>query len=199
MCRFSGCIANQLDIVFIVDVSGSMEGEGYYVHKDFTKHVIDELNFNFDRTHVALITFAAQSEVRFYLNKYVGSTAKDDIKNAVVIDNVYEGTNLALAFDLVTNDVLTAAKGKRSSADAVCILLSDGKATIDTGRTVGAASNLKATTGCKVFAVSVQPDAQQDVMDQIASDPSDEFTAYIPTRFNLTEAVNKVVTKICDL
>lgn len=193
----SGCAANQLDVVFIVDVSGSLEGEGYYVHKDFTKTVVDELNFSFDKTHVALVTFATLPMVGFYLNKYVGSTAQADIKNAIVIDNVYDGTNIALALDKVANDVLTPGNGMRSSAQQICILLSDGKATLDTGRTVSAATTLQSS--CKIFAISVQPDPQQDVMDQIASQPTDDYTAAVPTRYNITDAVNKIVTNICNM
>jgi len=76
----AGCSV-QLDLVFVLDLSGSVE-EAYGMVLELARQTVSGLNV--DRasgTRVAVITFSDEAAVKFYLNEY-SSTA--DVLNALV-------------------------------------------------------------------------------------------------------------------
>lgn len=182
-----------MDVVFICDESGSLELGGYDIQIDLMNRIVDGLNFENGRTQMAFVTFARNTMVQFYLNTFTGANAKADILNALRINDVYDGTDIALALRTVRTDVLT--RGRRSSVPAVCILLSDGRANYEADAIGYEASQLQSS--CTVYAVSIQEDPQQDVMDTIATSPAQLYTFMVPFRSNVTDVSNGVLDKLC--
>ena len=78
-----------MDVVFLVDISGSLEQTGYDLPVAFIQTVVEGLNFRFGRTRVAYVTFAKTPTIHFYLDTY---NTNLDILNAVSIDDVPSGT-----------------------------------------------------------------------------------------------------------
>jgi len=77
------------------------------------------------------------------------------------------------------------------------IFLSDGKPTLETDRTVDAATALK-NTGAKIYAVSIGDSVQQDVMDQCASDPPTFYTGSVVKREDADSAASALLDKLCQ-
>jgi len=94
--------AVELDIVFVVDVSGSLEVTGYDIHLSLMRTVVQGLNFQFGRTRVAYVTFAQFSTIQFNLDAYSSS---EDVMNAIAIDSVETGTNISGALRTVRTQV----------------------------------------------------------------------------------------------
>ena len=71
----------QLDVVFVLDLSGSVE-EAYGLVLELARRTISGLNVDrVSGTRVAVITYSDQATVKFYLDEY-SSTA--DVLNALV-------------------------------------------------------------------------------------------------------------------
>ena len=88
----AGCSA-QVDLVYLVDISGSVED--YYMQlTDFIKNMTAGMNFMFSRARISFTVFAADPFTRFYLNTF---TTKRDIMNALKITEVGYQTDLGRA------------------------------------------------------------------------------------------------------
>lgn len=64
----TGC-SRQLDVVFLLDLSGSVEEEQRLI-MEFARRTVYGLDMSLDRTRVATIAFADRTIDQFYLNTY---------------------------------------------------------------------------------------------------------------------------------
>ena len=157
------------------------------------RDIVQGLNFHYGRARVAYVTFASTAQVQFYLDTY---TAALDVLNAISIDDVQSGTDYAAAFDVVRTSVIGGA-GNRIGVNDVVIFLSDGKPTLDNDLTSESASQIR-NMGVKIYAVSIGPSVQQDVMNGVASAPSTMFTISVPTSDDVDAAASGLLDKLCQ-
>ena len=69
-----------IDILFILDASGSVGSSNFNTMLDFVEKMVDGFRISSSGTQVGLITFASSVVLQFHLNRYHD---KNDIKNAV--------------------------------------------------------------------------------------------------------------------
>ena len=101
-----------VDLVFVLDNSGSVGDTNFNKVKDFVKRVIDFFNIGVDGTHVSVVTYDTDTHIEFNLVKYY---TKNELRNAV--DNIqYRGflTYTGEALNTVRQKVLTAKAGMRT-------------------------------------------------------------------------------------
>ena len=79
LSSFSVC-QTAVDLVFILDSSGSVGDWNFDKVKNFVRNVIDFFNIGPDGTHVGIVTYSSSSELEFNLDKY---TTKSALKTAV--------------------------------------------------------------------------------------------------------------------
>ena len=103
-----------VDLVFVLDNSGSVGGTNFEKVKDFVKRVIDFFNIDVDGTHVSVVTYDTDTHIEFNLKKYF---TKNELRNAVD-DIEYHGflTYTGEALNTVKQKVLTASAGMRTDA-----------------------------------------------------------------------------------
>lgn len=113
MCQTS------VDLVFVLDNSGSVGLENFVKVKDFVKSVIDFFNIGPDGTHVAVVTYDTETQIEFKLLEYF---TKNELRNAVD-DIEYNGflTYTGEALNTVRQQVLTASNGMRTDAGEFCL------------------------------------------------------------------------------
>ena len=58
------------DIVFILDVSGSIREKRFRLVQEFVIDVVNELEVHQDRTRIGLVKFSTDIAVEFYLNEF---------------------------------------------------------------------------------------------------------------------------------
>ena len=79
---FADC-RGTVDIVFILDGSGSVRHENFDIMKDFVKHLLETINVGPTDSRVGMVTFSNSAHVEFYLNDYESrfsvSNAIDDV------------------------------------------------------------------------------------------------------------------------
>lgn len=159
-----------LDVVLVVDRSGSMEGPKIEAARSVGADFAAELDFR--KARAATVLFASQPELTQVLT--------DDA--AAVIRGVAQaraggGTNIADALALA-GDELAGPRAQPDGRKAV-VLLTDGKpdgGMDPRGRALGQANSLRAT-GVTVYAIGLGADVDGALLGQIAGDPSRYFQA----------------------
>ncbi|XP_052771155.1 sushi, von Willebrand factor type A, EGF and pentraxin domain-containing protein 1-like [Mya arenaria] len=171
------CIRKSIDLLFVIDSSGSVGIEGFNNTKEFLINLIRE--FPADRTRVGLMFFADTANIVFNLNEYVTNSQGmiDAIKNVT-----YEGgaTKTYDGLQLARETMFTAANGMRDNASRILILLSDGQSD-DVNRTIAQAEMLK-NTSVTIYTVGVGDYANELELGPVASPRAGSFneTYYFP-------------------
>ena len=185
--------SGQRDVVFVFDVSASLE-KHIDMMVSFVKTIVQGLSFKFGRTRVGFVTFARDADTRFYLDEH---TSLRDVLNALSISEVGYGTNMAAALRHAANDVFRSSKGERTSIPNVCILLSDGRATIARGETEAATDDLKAKVA-EVYTVGIGNAISIDTMNKIASDPQTSYALTLREQSDIDSVAGKMLDQLCS-
>ena len=127
--------SNYTDFIFVLDTSGSMEGEKIQVAKDNTKELINTL-FQDNNNKAALITFSDESNIILDL-----TNNKENLINA--IDQVEVGGETNYYQALLNVESILQGYEKEENRDTIVLFLTDGLPTTDTPNEVGEYSIIK--------------------------------------------------------
>lgn len=58
------------DIVFAIDVSGSIRRERFYIVQDFVKNITKNLEVGQDKTRIGVVSWSDDAAVNFNLNQF---------------------------------------------------------------------------------------------------------------------------------
>jgi len=114
-----------VDIVFVVDESGSIYVTNFELAKSFLAHLVGRLDIDSGSTRVGLVTYSSAIGSSFNLNIY--STISS--VQAAILSLSYTGgaTYTADALAYVRTTMLTSAAGDRSNVPNVIVVLTDGQ------------------------------------------------------------------------
>ncbi len=103
-----------MDLVFVLDNSGSVGATNFDKVRDFVKGVIDFFIIGVNDTHVSVVTYETDTHIEFNLVKYF---TKNELRNAVD-DIKYHGflTYTGEALNTVRQKVFNASAGMRTNA-----------------------------------------------------------------------------------
>ena len=192
MSTVAACM-RQRDVVFVVDVSKSLE-KYMFTMVSLMKAVVQGLSFKYDRTRVAFVTFAHAPETRFHLDEY---TSQRDVLNAVSLSDIgHGGTDISAALLHAKDNVFRASKGDRARVDNILILVSDGRATLNGGSTEREATAAK-NDGIKVYTVGIGDSIGVDAMNKIASSPQTSYAYSIMGRSQTDAVAGRILDQLC--
>jgi len=113
-----------VDIVFVVDESGSITLANFNLTKSFLSKLAGRLDIDSGRTRVGLVTFASRVGTGFNLNDYPTIAS---MQSAILSLNYSTGgTNTAAALAYVRTTMLTPAAGDRTNISNVVVVVTDG-------------------------------------------------------------------------
>ncbi|CAH1788338.1 unnamed protein product [Owenia fusiformis] len=116
----------QMDIVFVVDSSGSIGEADFEKVTNFIQGLVDNLEITNGLYRIGLLTFADEGQVVFHLNDY---NTRSEILNAISSVQYTKGaTNTARGLELMRT-MFSPVNGDRSSPNNMAILITDGKPT----------------------------------------------------------------------
>jgi Mg-chelatase subunit ChlD len=162
-CGVLGCPSSLVDLVIIIDNSGSIEDTNaggapgnFQKIKKFIVSLVGALNsrggIGPNGHQIGLVEFANEATNIFYLNKFNNLT---DIKNAILsLTHKTENTNTAAGLYQMRTAQFTQANGDRPGVPNVCLLLTDGASTINVTETIPQARQAK-DEGIKMLTVGV--------------------------------------------
>ena len=114
-----------MDIVFVVDASGSIGVTNFNLTKSFLSRLVGRLNISSGNTRVGLVTYSSGIGSGFNLSDYV--TVASMQRAISSLGYSYGGTtNTAGALAYVRTTMLTAAAGNRDDVPNVVVVVTDG-------------------------------------------------------------------------
>ena len=128
-----------MDIVFVVDDSGSIGATNFDLMKSFLSHLVGRLNISSGNTRVGLVTYSSGIGDGFNLSDY-GTVASMQSAISSLSYSLGGSTNTDLALAYVRTTMLTSAAGDRGNVPNVVVVLTDGHS-----------ANVDHTLVCKVL------------------------------------------------
>ena len=178
------CLIAGLDLVFVIDASGSVGPTNFDLIRDFITTIVMSLDIGPDASQVGVIRFASDASVIFNLDTHDNQA---DLLTAVS-NIIYTGggTNTAAALNLLLSDGFTGARPEVEGVPRVAIVVTDGISN-DAAATLAAAAAVHAADPMiTVFAAGIGAGTNQVELEAIASSPSDRFVTTI-SGFNTDE------------
>ncbi|XP_035659096.1 uncharacterized protein LOC118404179 [Branchiostoma floridae] len=180
---------NPLDIIFLLDGSGSVGASNFVKVKQFTKKTISGFDISPSGTQVGVIQYSTRTRQEFSMNSFV---TKETLSSAIdEVQYMRGGTLTGKAIRYVTKYGFGKSDGARPGVPKVVIVVTDG-----VSYDAVAAPALEAQQkGITVYAIGVSGyDADQ--LEQIASNNN---TLAFVDNFNLLDNLrNTLLTGVCD-
>lgn len=188
--------SGELDIVIVLDSSGSIRSARWRVVMDFVGGIISELDIAEDRTRVGLVYWSDDAHVQFHLNEFY---TKQDLVQAVLFTPYTGGkTNTASALRMLREEMFRPNNGDRTFADNFAIVITDGNSNIDPENTVSEAVMAR-MEGIHIVTVAVGRSFVNHVeLEGIASLPVDINMFEVDDYKALPTIVEDVTIATCD-
>ncbi|CAH1254029.1 COL6A3 [Branchiostoma lanceolatum] len=167
---------NPVDIVFVLDGSGSVGSRNFEKVKGGIKKIVGDFNIALDSTRVGVVQYSRVVRQEFALDTF--SNLQDVESGIQSIPYMGGGTRTGAAMEYAIQNSFTSANGARPDVGHVIVLVTDGRSYDDVSQAA-----LKAKqAGIVVFAVGISDGAVESQLNQIAS--STDKVAQVET-FNL--------------
>ena len=193
-CNTHQCIRacdKRMNLLFVVDVSGSISKYDCLYARNFMEAIVDQLTIAQDAVHVAAMSFSDMIEFSFSFK-----TDKDNIKSSFEHLGCPGGwTAISIALEMAEALFMTSADGPEGVRN-VTILISDGR-DFNSEAAVAASDSLKKEAGMEVFSVGVGS-YDEDVLKDIASDPSERYYMYSKDYSALLKYVQNLYGHMCN-
>ncbi|XP_040892771.1 integrin alpha-L-like [Toxotes jaculatrix] len=177
-----------VDLVFLFDGSGSMTGNEFAKNKDFIVDIINSLKNT--SIKFAAVQFSSDYRKVFDFNDYEAGTALDKLQREPHMKTL---TNTHKALKFVLEDILeNRHAGASSGATKVLVLITDGDPS-DSDR-FGIIKRYDAKNIIR-FVIGVKA-ARLDTFEDIASEPTDQYTFQIENYDGLTGILENFQVKI---
>nr|XP_009686259.1 PREDICTED: collagen alpha-6(VI) chain [Struthio camelus australis] len=183
----------RLDIVFVIDSSGSISSSQYQAMKDFMTALVNKSDVSPEGVQFGALKYSHQPEALFYLNKY---TTKLEITEAIQSDQpIGQSTYTAKAL-IYSETFFTEAHGSRKSRriPQVLIVITDG-VSHDTDMLSEVAQRLR-NKGIIIYAVGVEGANRNELL---AMAGSEDKCFYVDTFEGLENLTGNITSDICDL
>jgi len=190
-------IREGLDLVFVLDTSGSIGTERFGFIREFVEEIVKVLDIGVEenQTLVGVILFATDAAIHFNLNNFTDANALLlAINPGLPYSRGLTYTNEAL--DLLRTSALDGSMGLREGRHHVAIVVTDGRSSV-LPLTVTAASILHSETAYQVYAVGVNQ-ALQSELEIIATDPTLTFHTNDFDAVTLQQLQQSVTQTLCE-
>lgn len=190
---------NKIDMVILMDGSGSVTMDQFKVGKKFVADLIKHFDISKEKTNVAMASYSQYTHTGRTFND---KTSRESVLKAV--DELpYEGaaSRLDFGFDLIEFKLFDAKNGARTSSKdvkKVAVFLSDGFSTRGVEFTKASADTLT-RRGIKLFSVGISGHIDEAELDELSSKPRESHRLNIetPGKFFTKDQVEHFAKEIC--
>jgi len=186
------------DIVLALDESTSIvvnnpsQSNWYISMLDFAIKIVLAFSISPDLTQIGVLTFSTDARERFYLNQY--SNSSDVIAAIDQLKITFGDTNIADALKMARTQLFSGQYGARPDVPKILILITDGTANINEGRTIPEANAAKAA-GIQIFTVGIGTGIKEEQLRTIATQRS---YFYFATNFTtLNDVLQRLLNNSC--
>jgi len=192
---FTACSSAGIDLVFVLDSSGSIGRRRWSLILEFTVDVVNSLTIGPDDSLVAAIVFSRTVEFEFGLQVHTSDTTLIPALRNLPFLNA--ATNTDRALQLLLSASQDGRIGLRDGRAHIAIVVTDGESR-DQDDTVAAANALHAANIYEVFAAGLG-NADVVELNAIASDPSLVFNSDSFDAETVSNLTDKIIEIICDI
>ncbi|KAK2170566.1 hypothetical protein LSH36_2g14112 [Paralvinella palmiformis] len=157
----------KIDVVFLLDSSGSVTYGDWSLAKEFIKRTVRSMDMTVGHVRVAVIEFSTQAYLRVKLGKFSDYNTLDNEIDGM--PHVNQRTNVSGAIRMAYRDVFNVINS-RSEAKKVIVLVTDGQSNTDTHLTRYEANAAK-LLGIRIFTVGIGKVISIDRLKDLASRP----------------------------
>ena len=184
----------QLDLVFVLDSSGSVKEDNWLLVLEFVTTLVDGLEIGPFRTQVGVVTYSNKAKASIYLDSYEDS---DELKDAILeIDWKDQKTNTSGGLWLMREVMFGPDHGDRSRVANLGIVITDGESNVDQDKTLPYAKEAR-DAGIVLFAVGIGDEVVDEELNGITGNISYVFKA---TDFEMLEDIQQFVSSAaCDI
>lgn len=182
-----------MDIVFILDVSGSVEEE-YRMSVAFTRTVVEGLDVASGAVRVGAIAFSTGIDGQFYMNQNIGK--QSGVINSLDFYDIGGTTNTPLALTEVMNNQFTSSHGDRPGVDNIAIIVSDGYSNVNEDQTIPLSVQLR-NNGVTIYSVAVGESPQMSELNAMVSMPVDDHVVRLTMQSDMDEVADMLLDKLC--
>jgi len=182
--------ASKLDVVIVLDSSGSLGSTGWTMSKELTRKLVE--SFNADKAadiKVALLVFSSTDKTE-WVSHLTTSTTVEDVENDAswFMSTTWTANALALA----EGEFLYG----RADAGSVAIVITDGKPYSNKATKEAA---LKLQNKARVMWVPIGPGAPVDLINEMASKPVEDHVIRVADFNNVADdwVANKILAGAC--
>uniref|UniRef100_A0A8C4TKJ5 Integrin alpha-M-like n=1 Tax=Erpetoichthys calabaricus TaxID=27687 RepID=A0A8C4TKJ5_ERPCA len=120
---YQECTIKPIDIVILIDGSGSVQPDDFQSMRTFMKVMINQ--FQGKNANFAVVQFSGNPKLQFNFNEYAASRNAESLVDKIT--QMGGGTNTATAIQFVAENVFVPSTGSRSSASKILITITDGE------------------------------------------------------------------------
>ena len=185
-----------LDLVFVLDSSGSITFKRFNVVKNMVIAIVNELDVRIDRTRVGLIYWSNNAFVGFNMIDY--GQVKQDVVEAIR-RTPYRGnwTRSEAALRLVYDTAFQPHNGDRDGVPNVAVFVSDGNSNVFPELTPVQAAVCR-MNGIRMVTVGLGDMVNVAELSTIASRPHDANMFFHPTFDDLDNITAAITQTTCD-
>ena len=166
LCMYIGAGYKGMDMVFVMDESGSIGHSNFELMKELAINITREFAIGPDRTQVGWINFNNYARAVFNLNTYQNKTSLEEGIRAVVYRG--GGTDIGAGLLALHDQGFIPSAGARNTFDVpeVAIVVTDGQSEIQAIR--DAATLLRNNRSVDVFVVGIGAGIQREQLEAVA-------------------------------
>ncbi|WAR09890.1 CO6A3-like protein [Mya arenaria] len=189
------CGIAQFDMVIVLDSSTSVQPRNWKTMLQATQNFVRGLDIDNGHVRIGIVVFSNDARSVFYLNTY---TIQNDIINAISsINYTYGQTNLADALKLTRNEMFTELQGDRPDIPNIAVIVTDGKSTINSNRTIPEAMETR-RNGIQIYAIGIGiTDIDTEELDEITGSEQNRY--FIDDFDELEQKMESIYKTLCPV
>lgn len=188
----TGC-SRTLDVVFILDLSGSEE-DFYDLVLGLTSQTLYGLPVDSGMARVGIVSYADSAVVNAYLDTY---TTMEQLQNSLAFSFDGGRTNTQGAIRLAYENVFAGQRGDRGDVPNIAILLTDGNSNLQQERTIAEAVNAR-QRGVQMYVVAMGTGINADEINGMASSNITDHVVYAQNPAAVASAVSTLLGWLCQ-
>lgn len=183
-----------LDLVILLDSSGSIEPYQFEFVKNSLAKLFDKLYLDKQEVYAGLINFSDNSSlIQFYIpNDEYKFMFQKQIKSSAYFGR---SSSLETALEFSRNKLFSIDKG--SLTPKILLLFSDAKSNEPIGQIVNEVDQLKAA-GVHVFVIGLGKYLDNDALDLISSKPLETYRFDLENFISLQKKINNITSTVCS-
>jgi hypothetical protein len=195
-CNTAHCLSNiacnsRLDVVLVLDGSGSVGTQGWYATQRFAKDMVDRMYLDDnDGALVGVVLFSRKSEIVHQM-----SGNKKDLDSAIA--GMKFPRSWTMTGEAIRVGMNMMAGGGRQGVPGVVFIVTDGRPTFEADAT--AAANLAHEAGTRLFFIGVGRNMDWAAMARWATFPSDQNLEYVENYAAIDDKIAALTADLCPV